>query len=727
MFYDHIMMLSEEEINNTNGNTVENTGYLPLFEQYPPNKVLLFNAGPSAEYPALIQSTAAKDSGGEVYFPEVTEINNLPYDNGEQISGLAFTIYSEFFDGIKEFLPDQFTEKPNNRIIITLSSGSSLHSSLLMSVGMEFNAIFTTIRRIESENKAIVQSHDWITEGFSTNLGKTGQMKDVLARNTLRAMLIFRSENSLLTDHIFSGEMTHEETTNICSSDGVLPDPVGFSTTVTRLQKEGLVEIMGEQKSVISQEIKQLNDGISDSEKELNNKKLEFRNKKLELQNTYGFDFDLDDTDEDDVGKKVKLKEIKQLNDEISDSEEELKSLKKEKKELLHQRYTDTKYRLTSKGWMVALRQLREALDDDSENREKAPLEGISKERNPDLVNRYMMNKDPFQGIILGVRAFKPLNTTFPMAAIGVANSLLSEIDSVISLFIRNREELTPSLNFDHDFSKEENPLNSIWREEDGDKFEKYYKEWFEYLDKREIAFTSHWALFDAPSDQMEESFRLFCEWLWPRISAEIRGGVPDWKCDITQLGREQQLCAILFSTMYNLPLTWTKVRRGREGVRREVPLSTLPTSSHIIHLPIGLLSQIIPTSNDDIKLKIDKKVLVGLLIHKKEIKEAEEEALIFRKNNPTKRPGDSKPELPITLNDLNDKVKLWVDSGKVPNKFQLTTGDGNVNPRVVKKLESDGLILLKDVQQHGGGNALQLTFLGELLAKSIYEKNQGR
>ena len=732
MNYNHIMMLSEEK-------TVENTGYSQLFEQYPPNKILLFAAGPSAEDPALIQSTAGKEAQGDVYFQSVTPINDSLYDNKEQISELAFIIYSEFFNGIKNHLPDQFTKNPENPLIITLSSGSSLHRSILMSVGIGLGAKFATIRRVKSENKAIVKSHDWISEGFSTNLGKTGQKKDVLARNVLRAMLIFRSENSLFTDRIFSGEMTPEETINICSSDGVLPTSTGFSSTATRLIKEGLLEIVGEQKSIILHEIDELSERINDSGEQLSNNQLIFQKKKLALQKTYGFDFDLikNKMNEDDIAKQIlkingehlqpimqEVLTIREISTTIQKISTELNSLTKQKKKLLIQKYPETKYRLTSKGWMVALRQLREALD--YNNNLRAPLEGISKENHPDLVDRYMLNEGPHKGIILGVRAYNKLNSTSPISAIGMANSLLSGTDSVISLFIRDRDGISPSLNFDSDFSKEDNPLNSIWREEDGEKFEKYYNEWFGYLDQREVSYTTHWALFDAPSDQMEESFRLFCEWLWPRISSQIQGGVPNWKCDITQLGREQQLCAVLFSTMYNLPLTWTKKRRGEVGTRREVPMSNAPTSDHIVYLPISLISRIVPTSND-FEFTQDLRVLVGLLIHEEKCEEAKELARLNQKEDPFTIPDDSEIELRITLNDLSKKIRSWVESGEYTNKYLLTSSEQPVHSRVVKQLYQEGLIDLTDVKQKGGGNKLQLTRLGKLLAMSTHELIQGR
>jgi len=154
--------------------------------------------------------------------------------------------------------------------------------------------------------------------------------------------------------------------------------------------------------------------------------------------------------------------------------------------------------------------------------------------------------------------------------------------------------------------------------------------------------------------------------------------------------------------------------------------MSGAPTSDHIVYLPISLISRIIPTSND-FEFKQDLRVLVGLLIHEEKCEEAKEEARLNQKSDPFTIPNDSELELRITLNDLNKKIKSWVESEKYAKKYLLTSSEQPVHSRVVKQLSQEGLIDLTDVEQRGGGNKLQLTRLGKLLAMSIYERIQGR
>jgi len=692
MRYDHVMIYPGRKFGS-----VEETGFLSLFEQYPPDRILLLHTGMDAP-PEHLQEAAGE---ADILFHKISELGARSFEDALQMKAQPYVVLKEIFDGICTELPGRLgNDDPEDPFIISLTSGSALHATLLLVLGIPLNALFVSIEA--RSRQAEVHAHEWIHLGMKADHGS-------MQANVLRAILINSTQRGYNLDTISEGWLTADEI--IGGLPGDLPKTLGFSNTAEVLLDDDLLEKVddGEQ-SVIARNQSKYND--LSSELDLLEQKQEQKLRDLK-------------------GTGVADERITELEQEIDNLRYEMQAVGSKKialKDALDKSVKGTqgdneKYRLTAAGWIAAIRALSSILETSG-----TPLEGTSLDTDPDLGSLYPQNQRMIRGLICGIRSKKDVDhVDLPLKALDVLRTLDSH-DALISIHSRLRYDMKEAGIYIQD------TFNLSYSEENTT-FLQYREEREKELERRRIH-QDHWAFFDACPSDLEEAFRVYCEWLWPRITSKIEDNLGEdvpvhWSLDLNQLPRSQMICAATFAHAWQNPMTYVVKRYGEPGVtQREVQPSprSLERESHILHLPDKLLTDLMVSESRN--WNHPQKALIGLLVWKEKRMELVAERNQARIDTPLDWQAglNDIDRLEIGIKALRDKVDVWVNSGNLSEEYRLVgEGSGIQTAKAIRYLEPKGLI--ECISGPDGSRLMRLTDLGEFLAeylRELKESHQG-
>jgi hypothetical protein len=375
------------------------------------------------------------------------------------------------------------------------------------------------------------------------------------------------------------------------------------------------------------------------------------------------------------------------------------------------------KYRLTGRGWVVAMRLLTDMLENSG-----VALHGADKTTGERLAERFMrVAQDDASGRIMGIRA---VLQNGELRACNVRQSL-HPVDVGLSLYWRRRDQMRTQLVVDD---------NEFEIEEDSEilgTFTEAHLAWKRcsgfFGDEEELS----WALADIEGPEGEECFRELCQWLWPwitgyeHIASDSQKRQVNWQMDITQLGMQQALLANLFGTIWGpVPMTYVFKRSGGKGERDgEVRSST--ASNCVITLPNHRLVRNLL----DIEGKPDRgtKVLVALQVWS-EIRAAKLAQTHEDLASSDPFADDDADEIPPEKVTIVQLERLLAEEG-VPEKLQLDSSEntGSKDARLrkmqefaVRKLEHS----LIEVDRSGTPWTLGLTPLGKIVALRLLHRH---
>jgi hypothetical protein len=693
--YDHLMFISHEQFE-----TPDESGFPQLFNKYPPRKVVLLTTKPDDSPPDSIREA----TGGQFDDFEFHMVRPLGADALED-EALPFLILNDIYDGLAKHLPNYLNLDQNcEPLLITLSTGSTLHSYLLMTVGLAINARFITLDGRSGDDP--VSIHDWLNEGASFSV-ESNSSQERKARNILSAMLIQKTMIGPTTDYSLHGFYTADEITG--GLQGELPLAHGFHNTAKPLVLHGFLQ---EEKEIHRGELENLeptltsySEGIDAAEKE----------ERTPDETAVQFM----DCPKCLVIAGVPCTGLDTLSSNIAHPERcsalynKTKELRKRVRTLKNLLTEPNRYRLTASGWLAALQSLSHTLES-----EGLPLYGIDGSEATDLAWLYPNDEKKIRGRVTGIRAFKK-NISQKLNVTNILNTIGSA-DANITIYCRQRPEM-PGAAIEWD-------RNITLTFEEGGTFTDYQKEWEDELDKRQII-QDHWCLFDALGSGLDEAFRLFCEWAWPRLTTKLRDRLGEevpvqWSLDVNQLTRPQMICASLLAQNWLMSMTYVAKRGGELGVRDfEVPSSSRSATlqQHIIELPDRAWAKLVTGSFLN-GWDIQHRVLVALYIWKLKRSELIKDRREMRKADPLawEQGMESIPRPEIHIVNLREKIDEFVDLQQLPEDYRLVSEGGVINVgRTPKDLQSKGWI---STQKEGNRLLMALTPFGEFLARIIME-----
>jgi hypothetical protein len=299
------------------------------------------------------------------------------------------------------------------------------------------------------------------------------------------------------------------------------------------------------------------------------------------------------------------------------------------------------------------------------------PLGGITKEGEPELWGLYNSMED-VAGRVMGVRG---VLTGGELKAIDIANNH-PPVHAIISIYSRRYNEMTPKIIEDEGFDLSDSNLGS---------FITARNLWDSYLESRNQQHLD-WALFNATGDDFEGSFRILCNWLWPKITGKTMPGVDnqtrniEWSIDSTHLDLQQNICMNIFCFLYPIPFSYVVNPLGGTGVTgREIKFIANP-SNCIVTLPSSEIIQTI-ISKFGSGWKKDQQILVGLWLWKKHCKEDKE-----RYQNEIKKIDDpfgnelleyKTIDEEVYIEDLHQMITKKIDDDELKSIFAIDSGKG--------------------------------------------------
>lgn len=375
-------------------------------------------------------------------------------------------------------------------------------------------------------------------------------------------------------------------------------------------------------------------------------------------------------------------------------------------------------YRLTGRGWIVALRCLEKRLEDTGPPPHQSA--GVQGER---LAEQFIpATEDNADGRIMGISAvlhdekLRACNLRQSMGAVEVG----------LSLFWRRRDRIHAQLVVDDD---------EFDIDEDADRFGTFseahlrWKMCSERFGDSELS----WALSDVEGPQCEECFRQLCQWMWPwvtgyeHIATDGQKRRVNWTMDITQLGMQQSLLANLFGTLWGrIPLTYV-TKRGGKGVRggdvrstiAKICVTTLPNHR--------LLRALLATERPEWDRPM--KVLVGL--------ETWSQIRASRLEQRWQDSGESDPfsdeeevdDIPPAKVNITDLETLLFEAG-VPDYLRLDSREGNAKTMGdrLRKMQHVALQTyepaLIEADRRNTPRVMSLTQLGEIVARLLLHQH---
>ena len=383
------------------------------------------------------------------------------------------------------------------------------------------------------------------------------------------------------------------------------------------------------------------------------------------------------------------------------------------------------KYRLSGRGWICALRLISEQLQ-----LTEMPLSEITKDGEPELWRLYNSIED-VTGRVMGVRG---VLADGKLKAIDIANNQLP-VHAIISIYSRRYNEMTPKIIEDDGFDLTDPTYGS---------FIEVRRQWDSYLKSRNQQ-QLDWALFNATGDNFEESFRILCNWLWPKITGKTIPGADnqtrniEWSIDSTHLDVQQNICMNIFCFLYPIPLSYVVNPYGGAGVTgRKIKFIANP-SHCIITLPSSEIIQTI-ISKFGSNWQKNQQVLVALWLWKKHCKENEGryQKEMSETDNPFGVKASEFEEIDeeVYIEDLHQMITLQIQSGELISIFAIDSGDWTDKTSRLRLQKAWGRAkdalckynLVVPIEQKGGTKTLlKLTPLGQIVAEILYYRhNEG-
>jgi hypothetical protein len=379
-------------------------------------------------------------------------------------------------------------------------------------------------------------------------------------------------------------------------------------------------------------------------------------------------------------------------------------------------------YRLTGRGWVVALLTLTEELDGSG-----MPLHGLNAKKVPELATLYR----PSHGVEGRVASVRGVLSNGRLNAVSIANNL-PLVHTVMTIYSRRHDEMTPKMIVDDGFDLSDEERGS---------FLKVRKEWVKNVQSRH-QFHIDWALFNAIGAELEESFRILCQWLWPRItgskfmSSDNQRRDINWSIESTHLDLQQTTCMSLISFLHSIPLTYLLNPMGGRGVTERSRRLIANPSWCVITMPNRELASALLASGSN--WKDAEKILVALWLREKDIHlELNEHRSELRNREPFEEVVEKFEPRPRSahIKELHTWLEKKIQEGGIHDRFRIDDDDLNEKTKTAterrskkwgragKKLTDHGLTIWLSAQKRTS-KLLELTPLGRIVAELLYHRH---
>ena len=380
-----------------------------------------------------------------------------------------------------------------------------------------------------------------------------------------------------------------------------------------------------------------------------------------------------------------------------------------------------TLYHLTGKGWITALKVLSEQLEMNG-----VPLSGYDIGENRFLESIFSETDE----VVGRTHSVKGVLVDGEVTAIELEQNY-SKVPVIMTIFSRKYDDSNIGIISEQEFEITGDMGSFIAAREKWEEHIKYRRQ--EQLD---------WGLFNTSGIELEESFRLLCVWLWPKITglqytaSDKQKRNIQWSIDSTQFDLLQSCCISLFSFLFSIPITYLQRSSGPPGVSgRNVNFIGSPASC-IITMPNRELMKGI-WAIDENELSSQSKILIALWLREQENQrlQNEHESAIHDIDDPFEELHDdySPPSNEVYIEELHDRILTLVQNSTIDNKFQLDAGgdtptDKNRRAqqwkRASKHLSKHRLAKLVHAKS-GTQKLLLLTPLGRIVAEKIYNQHK--
>ena len=371
-------------------------------------------------------------------------------------------------------------------------------------------------------------------------------------------------------------------------------------------------------------------------------------------------------------------------------------------------------YQITGKGWITALKVLSEQLE-----KHDMPLSGYNIGDNRFLEDIYSKT-----GEVTGrVCSVKGLFDDSELKAIGIENKFPS-VPVVMTIFSRIYDNFDIGTISDPEFELTGNKGSFIAARE----------KWEHHIISRHQK-NLDWCLFNASGKEIEESFRLLCMWLWPRITglqytaSDQQTRNIQWSIDSTHFDLQQNICISLFSFLFSIPITYLQRSDGPPGTSgRPVKFIGNPEGC-IVSMPNRELMKTMSTKINN----SPSKILIALWLREIENQrlQDEHESTITDFEDPFEESHDSysPPPNEVYIEDLHSIILKLVEEGTVDSKFQLDVG-GKSKTDIDRRAQQwrrgsaplSKLCLAQQVPANSGTKKnLKITPIGRIVAEKLY------
>ena len=380
-------------------------------------------------------------------------------------------------------------------------------------------------------------------------------------------------------------------------------------------------------------------------------------------------------------------------------------------------------YRLTGRGWVTALLTLTGELD-----RSGMPLHGLNANLAPELAKLYQSSHG-VEGRLASVRG---VFSDGRLNAVNIANNL-PLVHTVMTIYSRRHDEMTPKMIVDDGFEL---------RDEVRGSFIKAREEWGDDVESRN-QFHFDWALFNAIGAELEESFRILCQWLWPRItgrkftSSDNQHRDVNWSIESTHLDLQQTTCMSLFSFLHSIPLTYLLNPMGGRGVTKRSRRLIANPSWCVITMPNRELARALLLASGS-NWKDQEKILVALWLWGRDIqRELDEQNSVLGNLEPFGEVVEKFEPRPSSahIEELHTMLEKMIQEEKIHERFRIDDGDSNENEKTARERRSQkwgrqgkkltGHGLTKSLRAtKGTKKLLKLTPLGRIVAELLYHRH---
>ena len=373
----------------------------------------------------------------------------------------------------------------------------------------------------------------------------------------------------------------------------------------------------------------------------------------------------------------------------------------------------EKRYRLTSKGWMVALNLIRESFSNglDYEIAKKKQSESeikLSKIRINELQYFNTQKEDFFEGRIMPVKAFKTESNI--LNALPLSYNL-PEVNKVITIFGRQHNDLEKGVFTLEQISDKFEQIDKKTKEN----FEVSCKEWNGNLKIRD-AYAGE--LFISAKGNLESVFIESSKSIWNKMYTIMGdlGKNMTWSLDITQLDQQQTVITTLFSQLLGLPMTYVIRRKGKG--ERGLEVKKLNTAARFLVLNVPSFETVLLIEGG-----LKNKKLISLMAfyaweeeNKKQKNNNQVKSNLSFKEILEKKKAESRnSSVGVDYNTLREWFDNKIESEKI---FYGVSEKMDKTPRWNKDLENLGMILCLDTVGKGKKKIFKISGLGKIIAR---------